>query len=426
MGELLPFLSRGRDGGQWTPAERARLEAMAGQYGGGGGLEVVYGVSDAGDPWCAVKDQDDEVLVHVARIGERFVAHFPLEDALAEGGDLYSTLREYLRTHEEGVVVAFGPGGREGQALVALLFAAGVMEHELTTAAPALAQAAFDVAAALQLDAKTPLPEPLADAPPAPTQRDEPPPAEPAPAHPPAHAAAPVKPEPQPAPATPVRDHAPPPPPEASVVKASEAEPEHLEVAAITRAHQPLEIRGGEGHDSLVGGAGAEHLLGGAGNDTLIGGGGRDTLDGGAGDDEIHLAPEALAIGGAGADTFVIHRPPAPGRPDTLLGVVGDFHREEGDRLVTFEGRIIAPPPAPALAAQQDGAADAAEAGRADGFATRTSGEDLRVEVDFDDDGVFDGFVVLLRAQPEAPPPHGETDGLLTPPAPPSHDWIGV
>ncbi|CAN7453052.1 hypothetical protein LJR219_002962 [Phenylobacterium sp. LjRoot219] len=167
MGELLPFLRRGRDSGQWTPAERARLEAMAGQYGDGDGLELVYGTSDAGDPWCAVKDQDDEVLVHVARIGERFVAHFPLEDALAEGGDLYSTLREWLRNHEDGVVVAFGPGGREGQALIALLFAAGVMDQELTAAAPALAAAAAQVVAGLELAPAAPLPEPLADAAPA-------------------------------------------------------------------------------------------------------------------------------------------------------------------------------------------------------------------------------------------------------------------
>jgi hypothetical protein len=220
-----------------------------------------------------------------------------------------------------------------------------------------------------------------------------------------------------------VRDHAAPPASQASPVKAPEAEPEHLEVAVAARAHQPVEIHGTDGHDFLVGGAGVEHLLGGAGNDTLIGGGGRDTLDGGAGDDEIHLAREALAIGGAGADTFVIHRPLAPNHPDTLLGVVADFHREEGDRLVTFDGRQVAPPPPPAP--QQDGHPAAADAGHVEGFATRTSGEDQRVEVDFDHDGVFDGFV-LLRAHPEPPPPHAEADGLLTAPAPPSHDWIGV
>ena len=400
---------------------------MAGQYGGGDGLEVVYGVSDAGDPWCAVKDQDDEVLVHVARIGERFVAHFPLEDALAEGGDLYSTLREYLRNHEEGVVVAFGPGGREGQALVALLFVAGLIDQELTAAAPALAQAAADLTAGLKLDARTPLPEPLAEAPATPAQHEEPPPpVEPEPPHPPQHAAAPIEPEPQLAAETPVHDRAAPPSAEPPPAVAPPAEPLHVEVALAARADQPVVIKGTDGNDLLVGGAGAEHLLGGAGADTLIGGGGRDTLDGGAGDDEIHLAPEALAIGGAGADTFVVHRPPAPDRPDNLLGVVEDFHREEGDRLVTLDGRTLTPPPRPADG-DPHAAGDSGAAGTGEAFvAVRTAGVEQRVDVDFNEDGVFDGFV-LLRAgpHPEAPPEDVEGVVLLTPPAP-SHDWIGV
>ncbi|CAN7453047.1 hypothetical protein LJR219_002961 [Phenylobacterium sp. LjRoot219] len=116
----------------------------------------------------------------------------------------------------------------------------------------------------------------------------------------------------------------------------------------------------------------------------------------------------------------MVHGPPVPGRPDTLLGVVVDFHREEGDRLVTFDGRPVAPPPGE-HPGEHPGAADTGEAA---GPAVRTSGEDQRVEVDFDDDGVFDGFV-LLRAHPE-PPSHLEGEGLLTPPVPPSHDWIGV
>lgn len=406
---------------------------MAGQYGGGDGLEVVYGVSDAGDPWCAVKDQDDEVLVHVARIGERFVAHFPLEDALAEGGDLYSTLREYLRTHEEGVVVAFGPGGREGQALVALLFVAGLMEQELTASAPALAAAVAEVAATLKLEVAEPLPEALADAPTQVARHEEAPPAQPEPSPTPSHAAAPAEPELQLAAETPVHDRAAPAPAPAEppAAAAPAAEPLQIEMAAVVRANQATVIHGTEDHDRLVGGTGAEHLLGGGGADTLVGGGGRDTLDGGAGDDEIHLAPEALAIGGAGADTFVVHRPLLPGRPDTLLGVIEDFHREEGDRLVNFDGRPLPPPPPPPPVEHQGepapGVADtgAAEAGEAFGPAVRTSDGDQRVEVDFDDDGVFDGFV-LLRAHPGVPPPHVDGEGPLTPPAPPAHDWIGV
>ena len=390
---------------------------MAGQYGGGDGLEVVYGVSDAGDPWCAVKDQDDEVLVHVARIGERFVAHFPLEDALAEGGDLYSTLREYLRTHEEGVVVAFGPGGRDGQALVALLFAAGVMEHELTMAAPALAQAAADVAAALKLEAKTALPELSADAPPAPARHEDLPPPAPEPSHPPEHAAAALDSEPQLAAAAPAHDRAAPPPAEAPPPKTPDAEPQHIEVAANAPAPPPTVIHGTEGHDLLVGGKGAEHLIGGGGNDTLIGGGGRDTLDGGAGDDQIHLAPEALAVGGPGADAFVVHRPTPAARSGEVLGVVMDFHAEEGDRLVAPNGRPVGPPLPGPPAESLDAALTY--------ITPQSSGREMSFEVDIDEDGVADGLVTVrpdgwlvvqaYDAEPQQPPS-----------PPPSNDWIGV
>lgn len=420
MGELLPFFHRGRASGQWTAAERARLEALAGQYGGGDGLEVVYGTSDAGDPWCAVKDQDDEVLVHVARIGERFVAHFPLEDLLSEGGDLYSTLREYLRTHEEGVVVAFGPGGREGQALIALLFVAGLLDQELTASAPALAAAVAEAAAGLKLEPTAPLPAPLAQASAEPAPSVEPPTPSPEPAPAVTHSTPTAEPAPALVTAATVRDHADVAAEQSATLAPPAAQP--LEVAAPAgRTSQAVELRGTEGHDRLVGGGGAEHLLGGGGNDTLIGGGGRDTLDGGAGDDEIHLAPEAVAIGGAGADTFVVHGPPVTGRPDTLLGVVADYRRAEGDQLVTIDGRPLAPPPAGEQPPEQPGAA---EAGVVFGPETLTTGEDQRLEVDFDDDGVFDGFVVL-RAQAE-PPLRPEGDGLLAPPTPPSNDWIGL
>jgi Ca2+-binding RTX toxin-like protein len=57
-------------------------------------------------------------------------------------------------------------------------------------------------------------------------------------------------------------------------------------------------LTGGAGNDTLNGGAGRDLLFGGAGNDSLSGGAGRDRLDGGAGDDAMS--------GGAGADQFVI------------------------------------------------------------------------------------------------------------------------
>lgn len=70
-----------------------------------------------------------------------------------------------------------------------------------------------------------------------------------------------------------------------------------------------MALLGGFGDDSLTGGAGNDVLDGGEGNDSLIGGKGRDTLIGGNGDDFLDGGKDKdadLAIGGSGADTFVI------------------------------------------------------------------------------------------------------------------------
>ena len=51
MGDILPFVARVRDGGDWTASERERLEALADQFAKAGPhVEVVYGAADYGDP----------------------------------------------------------------------------------------------------------------------------------------------------------------------------------------------------------------------------------------------------------------------------------------------------------------------------------------------------------------------------------------
>src|SRR6185295_8426988 len=130
MGEILPFVARVRDSGDWTQSERARLEALADQFARDGvHVEVVYGATDDGDPWCVVKDANEEVLVHVARIGGRFVVHFAAQDTLEEGADLPSALGARLvdahvdAAHEDEVVVPFSLSGRQAQGLLALIVA---------------------------------------------------------------------------------------------------------------------------------------------------------------------------------------------------------------------------------------------------------------------------------------------------------------
>lgn len=77
-------------------------------------------------------------------------------------------------------------------------------------------------------------------------------------------------------------------------------------------------IHGGAGNDSIQGGGGADHLSPwpGAGGDTLDGGtapqGAFDVLDGGDRNDQLMLSGSTIAIGGKGANTFVIKGPPRP------------------------------------------------------------------------------------------------------------------
>ena len=60
-------------------------------------------------------------------------------------------------------------------------------------------------------------------------------------------------------------------------------------------------IKGGSGFDEIFGGSGADKLYGNGGADYLSGGEGNDRLDGG------RYSLDTL-VGGANADTFVIHR----------------------------------------------------------------------------------------------------------------------
>ncbi|MDP3593908.1 MAG: calcium-binding protein, partial [Phenylobacterium sp.] len=76
MSNVVPFEPRPSAGGGWTAAERARLSDLADRLSASGAkVEVVYGMTDEGDPWCVIKDENEEVLIHVARINGQFVIH---------------------------------------------------------------------------------------------------------------------------------------------------------------------------------------------------------------------------------------------------------------------------------------------------------------------------------------------------------------
>ncbi len=367
MGDILPFVARVRDSGDWTATERARLETLADEFTKAGvHVEVIYGVTDDGDPWCVVKDANEDVLVHVARIGGRFVVHYAAQDTFEEGADLPTALgarlvNVHVESDHDEVVVPFSLVGRQAQGLLALIVATAFFydtrEAQAATAgehdaAPASEGAEVAAVAAVALDvhdkaARDPSAHAAAMADPAPQ------------AAAPVHAAATEEPSaalaPTPAPAAEHAETAPTP-------VESRADPSPTPAmahAAAVEVDAPHTLSGGAGPDLLVGGSGADLIVGGGGADTLQGGGAPhgqfDTLVGGAGDDRIELGPQVIAVGGEGADTFVFHAPAQMGVAATLLGVVMDFHASQGDRFVNAKGEQVALTGEPAPATAPDG-----------------------------------------------------------------------
>jgi hypothetical protein len=425
MGQVVPFVMRVRESGDWTPLERARLEELADRLAAGGvEVEVIFGATDEGDPWCVVTDGSGDVLIHVARIDGKFVVHSAVDDAVNESVDLHTALRDHLAAAEE----AFAPQSatilpftaRQGQTFLALIVAAAFFYETSGVAGVAEAAEAPDL---------SPLPEP----PPPDLEADSPLQAreiavqgsaqqQATPAAPIAVAAAPAT----ATVAAPASVDLPAPAASTAGGEANAASVEPVQAAPATS--ERIVIVGTEGDDLLVGGSADEHLIGGGGNDTLRGGGGNDILEGGAGDDRLELATGVTAIGGEGADTFVLQAPEGARGPDTLLGVILDFADADGDRLVNAFGERIdirnLQRPSDDEAKKTDPPTDGdddfstteltpptTEPGSGD-FTTSDFGPTLvgppltRVDVDLDGDGVIDGYVLVRFTPPGSGAPH--------------------
>lgn len=422
MGQVVPFIARVRDSGDWSATERARLQDLADRLAAGGvDVEVIFGATDEGDPWCVVTDGNGDVLIHVARIDGVFVVHSAVDDAVNENVDLHTALRDRLAATEEAIapesatILPFGLTARQGQTFLALVVATAFFYE--TSGVAGTAEAA-------ELPQDLPPPEPSAPAQDAdaPTQERElatqgatqhqqpmsapmavaaaavqaPEPATPAARVEDARAAAPAATLETPAPASATTADA--------VLTAAKAEADTV-------------IQGTAGDDLLVGTTADEHILGGDGADTLRGGGGADLLEGGAGDDVIELATGVVAVGGEGADTFVIQAPTRLGAGETLLGVVIDFSGFEGDRVTLANGRAIEfwrPP----TKDEGEGGETGPTTGGGNDFTgqgvdpTGPTGPTLqpgpgdfgptlvgppltRVDVDVDGDGVMDGYILV-------------------------------
>jgi len=416
MTNVVPFTPRPNAGGGWSAAERERLSELADRLAAGGAkVEVVYGMTDEGDPWCVIKDDQEEVLIHVARINGQFVIHDASADAIQEGETLWTACDRLLggdwREARDDVVVSLS--ARQVQTFVALVVAASfIYEADGAEAAVPTVDAAAPAAATLAVTTSAVAAQAVAEdqrqdllAPESRAETDDAPRT------------------PAPLGEAPAESAAPSPLATSIATGADEAVPAAMAEISEPAAPAPLPtadrgevlqggagadtlrggdgddtISGGAGNDSLSGGGGADHLFGGAGDDTLDGGtapeGQFDILNGDAGDDQIHLAATTIAVGGSGADEFAIKGPPAA---DGLLGVVVDFSLREGDRL-TFKGKDVN------VVGQHE------QPNVVEGLHNYTNlptsvvpGQ--RLEVDLDDDGRVDGYVLVGHGgYPHAPP----------------------
>jgi len=362
MGQVVPFIARVRDSGDWTAGERARLEDLADSLAAGGvKVEVVFGATDEGDPWCVVTDADGDVLIHVARIDGKFVVHSAVDDMMSEGADLHAALRDRLAATEEFTaprsadVLPFT--ARQAQTFLALVAATAFFYETSGIAEPAEA----------------------AELPRLPPAHDDPPPPPAADSDMPAHerqlatqGAAMQDPDAAAASKVPV----------AVAEPAASAPVATSEPAEASPPSAPLEPAPQPVHTGAVLPAPAPEQA------TVV-------IQGTAGDDRIEVTANVVAEGGKGADTFVIQAPAQFGHAGALLGVILDYSGGEGDRVMTWRGDSIKFPPHPLTDDKT-----AAQLGQ--GFGPTTSQDQTfdpttltRVEVDLNGDGVADGYILV-------------------------------
>lgn len=305
MGDVLNFIRAVVRTGQWTNQEKAELFRLTDALSAENvEIETASGVSDAGDPWFVIYHAvTGDVLVHVARIAGKFVVHEMSSDMLVEGDDLRRLLNRATGRGEE----MYG----QAQNVVILAALALVVDFYLSTDASAAEPAPDSDSVLTALPALALLPEigtgtPESHAMPTDGENDR------------SHAAA-----------IPLAFRLP--GPEDSNPR-GDIKPVEPVTLTVLSSHRSVEItipapvtltgpeqaqtliggdgddvlQGGNGHDLLLGGDGDDRLDGGAGNDTLIGGAGHDTLVGGAGDDTLIIDADDIAIGGPGADNFVM------------------------------------------------------------------------------------------------------------------------
>ncbi|MEL7098220.1 MAG: calcium-binding protein [Pseudomonadota bacterium] len=148
-------------------------------------------------------------------------------------------------------------------------------------------------------------------------------------------------------------------------------------------------LLGGAGEDALFGQSGANVLNGQGGNDTINGGSGDDRLLGGNGDDTLKAGEGAdILRGDAGADVFEFSSVAETGTGSTRDRILG---WEDGADLIDLSG----------FGALTFSAMGPIGSGTASvWFQSVSGGAQTMLRIDTDGDGIFDGQVLLVRADP--------------------------
>jgi len=330
MATILEFAERLAGGDDWTPGERAQLREIGSQLSGAlYDVELVFGVAECGDPWCAVVDASGEVLLHIARIDGAFVVYSAYEDRAIEGPNLWgaaSRLLGDLLRERRGVVLPFHAEEWAPPAALALFLAVALRDdyHEVLHGAfgpapdhPAAAGTETSAAAtpaAHAIDAPPPDHAPLssgrADGAVAGLGHDSS--VEASPAHGRGEQVA----------ANDLHER-----PDVDAARFASAHDDHGAAAARLVPRESLQGRDATGH------AANDHA-------PVPNVGTPRVVAGGEGADRLALGPDVIVQGKGGADVFVAHAPgPAPaGAQPTFAGFVADMKGGEGDRIV-FAGK---------------------------------------------------------------------------------------
>jgi Ca2+-binding RTX toxin-like protein len=431
MGEILAFSPR-PPASDWSANERGLLmlltQQLASTYGE---VDGVFGQTDSGDPWYVVTDENQDVLVHIARIDGQFVVHDAAVDMFHQVGSLWGALRQVLTSTVDdpgGVVVAFNPSSREAQSFLSLVIAVGLYLElrgvELGEAGrlnfenlprvddPAIEGVASKLIAALNLEADRAPAHGTTLA--AAAATGEAPGAQPVKSasvlgvvvDPPAHVG-----DGLPVVKVSHLDHTAPPAasaPAATAATSIQSAPEGLyelsistirEMATGLAGERPV-VTGTAGNDVLFGSVEGETIAGGAGDDYIDGRGAQkgqiDRIDGGAGNDTIVMNARVVASGSAGADTFLISANEPTSRAEMLLGVVLDYSAAKGDHLAVLgkgQVTVVSTATVSDVLAVQGATLGEATASQVADVTTAVAG--TRVGFDLNGDGTEDVFILL-------------------------------